>query len=136
MTSAAPPSRYASRPLGVSILSILIGIYGFLLFLGGLLLAVLASATLSFASLGYLGLSATDLGIITAIIGLIVLAVAVGLWHLRMWALALAVIVLLLEIVSPIIGLARGTLGTSSIVDLVIAVLLLAYLLAVRHHFS
>jgi len=129
--STSPPPT-ASRPLGVAILAVLVGIYGFLVFLIGLLVAVDSSlssylgGTSAFHAIGTTGVVA---GLIFAIIGLIILGFAVGLWHLRMWALVLTVLFLLIVIVLD------GIAGAFSW-GFFIAVILLVYLLAVSRHFS
>lgn len=124
-----PPTIRPSRPLGVAILSVLVGIYGFIVFLGGLLVAA------GFAVSDYLGVShlasysGIVLGAIVAIVGLIILGVAVGLWHLRMWALVLALIVTFVVLV--VYGLAGDFVSLGFILALVVFV----YLLAVHRHF-
>lgn len=126
------PQPQRTRPLGVAILAVLIGIYGFLEFLVGLLIAV-GSAALS--SLGgssafhVLGTSGVLAGAIIAIIGLIVLGLAVGLWHLRMWALVLTLLFLLFEMVINALN------GTYISLGFIVALLLFIYLLAVNRHF-
>jgi hypothetical protein len=122
-----------TRPLGVAILAILIGIYGFLTFILGLLLAVLSSYS-GFPGLGLpthiAGTSLFLSGIIVLIIGLIIMGLAVGLWHLRMWALVLTLLFLLIELV--LYGLAGDFISFGFIVSLI----LLIYLLAVSRHFA
>jgi hypothetical protein len=129
-TPTAPPAR--SRPLGVAILAVLIGIYGFLEFVVGLLIAVGSAAISSLSgtsSFHILGTTGVIGGVIIAIIGLIVLGLAVGLWHLRMWALVLTLLFLIFEMV--IYGLAGNFISFGFIV----ALLLFVYLLAVNRHF-
>jgi hypothetical protein len=127
-TYVQPPSR----PLGVAILAVLIGLYGFLVFLIGLFVAV--GATL-FPYLGAanpfhgLGVGGVVGGLIVLIIGLIILGLAVGLWHLRMWALVLTVLFLILVVILDALAGAYITLG------FILAVILLIYLLAVSSHF-
>ncbi len=127
---ATAPAPQPSRPLGVAILSVLVGIYGFLVFLAGLLLAV------GVAVIAYLGAPSTIagysgvlVGVIVLIIGLIILGVAVGLWRLRMWALVLAIIFTFVELV--VYGLAGAFVSLGFILSLIVFV----YLLAVHRHF-
>lgn len=130
-TYSAPPTR--SRPLGVAILAVLIGIYGFLVFLAGLLLAVGSAALQSISGSSpfhVLGVSGVVAGLIILVIGLIVLGLAVGLWHLRMWALVLTILFLLFEVV--VYGLA----GAFVTFGFIVSILLLIYLVAVSGHFS
>jgi hypothetical protein len=129
---SAPPTQ--RRPLGVAILAVLVGIYGILVILGGLLLVV-GAAVGSLSGLVTLpahfgGSSGALIGIIVFIIGLIILGVAVGLWNLRMWALVLALIVTFIELV--IYGLAGAYLTLTFVLSLIVFV----YLLAVSRHFS
>jgi uncharacterized membrane protein len=134
--SQTGPSSTSTRPLGVAILAILLGIYGFISFLGGLLIAVLSSDALALAGTQAFGFTGVTAGLVIAVLGLIVLGVAVGLWHLRLWALALAVIVLLVFVAEPLINVARNVESAgNAIVGIIIPVLLLIYLLAVRRHF-
>lgn len=120
----------ANRPLGVAIIAILIGIFGAFTVLGGLLLLVGVTVGLAVGVPSFLGVGGILLALIVLILGVVLLAVAYGLWDLRMWALALAVIVLLLEIV--FYGLAGAYLS----VGFIVSVLLLIYLVAVSRHFS
>ncbi|HTW76182.1 MAG TPA: hypothetical protein VMG14_00245 [Thermoplasmata archaeon] len=127
---APPPTR--SRPLGVAILAVLIGIYGFLEFLFGLLIAVGSAAISSLggsSAFHILGTSGVLAGAILAIIGLIVLGLAVGLWHLRMWALVLTLLFLIFEMVINALA------GTYISFGFIVALLLFIYLLAVNRHF-
>jgi hypothetical protein len=126
-SAPTPPSR----PLGVAILSVLIGIYGFLVFLVGLLVAAASSisSTLGGALPYTFGTTGLVAGIIVAVIGLIILGLAVGLWHLRMWALVLTLLFLIFEMVTYGIAHAFLTFG------FIVALLLFIYLLAVSRHF-
>jgi|SRR5580658_2842609 hypothetical protein len=129
---SVPPRN---RPLGVSIIAVLLGLYGLLTFIGGLLVVVLSNYGLVLGGTYLFGLPGTLIGVVLVIVGLIELGVAVGLWHLRMWALVLAVLVLLYDVASPLFSLLVGRGVGSSIVGFVIAFLLLVYLIAVRKHF-
>ena len=136
MAQSSPPAT-STRPLGVAILAILLGIYGFFYFLGGLFIAVLSSYVITLGGTQAFGFTGAVAGLIIAIMGLIVLGVAVGLWHLRLWALALAVIVLLLYIIEPLVNLARNvTSAGDAILGILIPLVLLIYLLLVRRHFT
>jgi hypothetical protein len=139
MSTAPPPYQppaypppMPSRPLGVAILAVLIGIYGFLEFLVGLLIAVGSAAISSLggsSAFHILGTSGVLGGAIIAIIGLIVLGLAVGLWHLRMWALVLTLLFLAFELVI------NGLAGTFVSFGFIVALILFIYLLAVNRHF-
>jgi hypothetical protein len=130
--TSAPPPTY-TRPLGVAILAVLIGIYGFIVFLLGLLVAVGSSILGSASGLNpfhFLGVTGVVAGLVILVIGLIILGLAVGLWHLRMWALVLTILFLLVEVV--VYGLA----GQFITFGFILAVILLIYLVAVSRHFS
>jgi uncharacterized membrane protein len=120
-------SNLGGLPLGVAILAILIGIFGFFIIVLGLLLLVgVAVSGVGLASV--FGMTGTIAGVIILIIGIIILAVAVGLWNQELWALVLAILVLLFYGVVDFLA--------SSWVGLIIVVLLLIYLVAVARHFD
>jgi hypothetical protein len=118
----------ARLPLGVAILSFLIGVFGFFVLLVGTLILVLGVGAGLVGGSTVFGLTGAIAGLVVFIIGVIILAVAVGLWNQELWALALAVIVLLfygaLELVS---GAWLGLLIVGG---------LLVYLLAVSSAFD
>ena len=118
------------RPLGVAIIAVLIGIFGFFILLAGILLIVGVAASAFFAVPVFLGYGGLTLGLIIFVIGLILLAVAYGLWDLRMWALVLAILVLILYVV--VYALAGDFVSLGFILSLI----LLLYLVAVSRHFS
>ena len=117
-------------PLGVAILAILVGIFGFFVFLLGIIVLLAISGVV----IGGIGVTsvfgATGLvaGIIVVIIGLVILGVAIGLWNQELWALALAIIVLLVY----------GALDflSGAWLSLAIVAILLIYLAAVSGHFD
>ncbi len=113
-------------PLGVAILAILIGIFGFFVFLGGLLAVLLGVSIAGYSTV--FGLSGILAGVVILILGLVILAVAVGLWNQELWALALAVLVLL------VYGVVEYVSGEW--LGLIIVALLVVYLVAVRSHFD
>jgi hypothetical protein len=121
---------YSSLPVGVAILAILVGIVGFILVLGGLLIILGFALFDSFAfyGVGLLG------GLIVLIFGIVLLVVASGLWDLEMWALALALLVLIISLALNVYDLAYG--GGGSVLITVIEAFLVIYLLAVSNHFS
>lgn len=128
----APPPR-RSLPLGVAVLSVLIGLYAIVLVvLGALVLAGVAVGVLGqyFGSVtSFAGLTGAVLGGILLVVGLIILGIAVALWRLRMWALVLAILVLFFEIVVYAIA------GQFYTVGFVLSVVILLYLIAVHRHF-
>jgi hypothetical protein len=123
-----PPT--ASRPLGVAIVAVLLGIYGVLVAIGGVLvLASVAAINYLGISSSFAGLSGVVAGVIILIVGLIILGVALGLWHLRMWALVLALLVTIFEVI--VAALAGNYISFAFIFGLI----LFLYLLAVHRHF-
>ncbi len=118
------------RPLGVAVLAVLIGIFAALWLLAGILLLFGTTLGLGLGIPSFFGAAGLLLAAMVLLVGAVILAVATGLWDLRMWALALAVIVLLLELVLDALAGAYLTFG------FVVALLLLIYLVAVRRHFS
>ena len=120
-----------TRPLGVAILAVLVGIFGFLLVLGGaLILAGIAAITFLGIPSGLAGVGGLTFGIIVLIVGLIILGLALGLWHLRMWALVLTLLFLIFELVS------FGLAGNIVSFGFFFALILFIYLLAVHRHFQ
>jgi hypothetical protein len=131
-TVPVPPTypQPPSRPLGVAILAVLVGIFGVLLIIGGiLLLAVGVTVHFLGVGAGFLGLASVVVGAILLVVGLIILAIALGLWHLRLWALVLALLFTFFEVVS--LGLA----GQFVSFGFIFALLIFVYLLAVHRHF-
>ncbi|HLB67915.1 MAG TPA: hypothetical protein VJN63_05570 [Thermoplasmata archaeon] len=123
-----PPGYYQaprpSRPIGVSILAILVVLGGVLFLLSGIAI-LLFSAAFALGGLGIFGLAGSILGGIVLIFGIIWIAVGLGLWNLRGWAWWLAVIVMVLTILG----------GISAPAVIVIPLLILIYLILVRNHF-
>jgi len=123
-----PPGYYQaprpSRPIGVSILAILVVLGGVLFLLSGIAI-LLFSAAFALGGLGIFGLAGSILGGIVFIFGIIWIAVGLGLWNLRGWAWWLAVIVMVLTILG----------GISAPAVIVVPLLILIYLILVRNHF-
>jgi hypothetical protein len=124
---APPPKR--SLPLGVAVLSVLVGLYGFVIFLVGILLFV------HFGVSSYLGLPSTfglagyELAAVVTIVGLIILGIATALWRLRLWALVLALLFLIFELVSYAYADHYASVG------FILALVIFLYLIAVNRHF-
>jgi hypothetical protein len=116
-------------PLGVALLAILIGVFGFfVLVVGAVLLVFGTSLAIGSGTVTVFGTGGTIAGIILLLIGAVILAVASGLWDQELWALALAIIVLLFYGVVEFVAQAWFAL-------LIVAVLLV-YLVAVSNHFD
>lgn len=99
------------RPLGVTIIAILIAIGGIFSIISGLqLLSFLPAYAFLYIILGALSL-----------------ILAWGLWTLQSWAFWLAVVITVLNLINDIIYLTRGA-GGSTFVSLILHVAILAYL--------
>lgn len=128
-----PVNRPVGRlPIGVAILAILIGIVGVFFLIVGLLALLFGGYTYFhgylFGGIGIIG------GLITLIIGIILIAVAGGLWNQELWALALAILVLAILLVWNLYDLFVG--AGASLLSIAIEVILLIYLVAVSGHFD
>jgi hypothetical protein len=126
-----------SLPLGVAVIAVLLGLFGALVLVGGLvvILAVtLGTATMGWATTFGVGLIA---GLIAFVIGAIVLAIAFGLWDQELWAFVLALIVTGLAVFWFIGRPLYDGGGLASIENLpaLVSGVLFVYLLAVEDHF-
>jgi hypothetical protein len=115
-------------PLGVAIIAVLVGIFGFFVLLLGVLIALLGVGLGLGGGSTVFGLGGVIGGLIILIIGLVILAVAYGLWNQELWALVLAIIVLLFY--GAVEFVSRSWFGFA------IVVILLVYLVAVSNHFD
>ena len=122
-TAYNPPPR--GRPIGVAILAILIVLVGVIFFLAALGLFLLAGFAAFQGLPTFFGLTGAVLGTVFLVLALVFIGVGLGLWHLRIWAWWLAIIVLVFSIVGSL----------ADLTGLVIPLILLIYLLLVRHHF-
>jgi len=128
----APYSPYAARrerPLGVAILAVLIGIFGAFLLIGSILLFLFGTALYGEGQFLHYGAPLVA-GLILFIVAIILLAVATGLWDLRLWALVVSIIVVGFLWLGDLVAGQIVTLGS------LVLILLLVYLVLVRHHFS
>jgi hypothetical protein len=124
-------SKVGELPILVGILAVILGIFGIFLAVVGILILLTAFGILSIpAAAAYtaIGGPAVIAGLVTFIIGAIIVGVATGLWDLETWALYVTGIAL-----AVIIGwlVYTGSFGIS----LVISVVLIIYLMAVSRHF-
>jgi hypothetical protein len=117
-----PPSR--RRPIGVTILAILIILAGIFF-----LLISLAALVVGTVFLGGFGLA---IGVVLVILAFLTLAAGFGLLGMRPWAWWLSVIVLFLSTLSQV---GSYQIGAGSLWSIAIPALILLYLLAVRKHF-
>lgn len=138
MSTANPTSSYSGTsvsigrlPLGVAIISVLVGIVGFLLLLDGLVVLLLNVAILNLGTTNSGAMATYNQlydGTILTIFGGVLLGTALGLWDQRLWALVLAIIVSFLVLVFELL--------TGGILGIVLATLLFVYLVAVHRHFD
>jgi hypothetical protein len=117
-------------PLGVAILAVLIGLFGlFVIILGLAFLFVAAGFLLGGVGVASVfGYTGTIAGLIILVIGAIIFGTAIGLWNQELWALVLAILVLIFYAIVEYVS--------SAWFGLVIVVLLLIYLVAVSSHFD
>ena len=131
-------SEYASLPLGVAILAVVVGLFGAVVLVAGLI--VLLIALFHLAAMGWTGAFGTGVlsGLVTLVIGAIVLGVAFGLWHRELWAYVLALLSVAVAfgwfVVLPILN--GATLSSLVSVPAIVSGLLFIYLLVVHDHFS
>lgn len=132
---ASYPPNYSERgklPILVGILAILVAIVGFIVLLAGLLLLLVAFGVISVGSQAFfLGGLIFDSLVITGayffFLGLVMLVVATGLWDTEIWALWVTGAVVVFELI--------GSLLAGDWLYVLVFVVLLAYLVGVRHHF-
>ena len=130
-------SQHVTLPLGVAVLSVVVGIFGaFLLFAG---LIVVMVALLNLAMVGWAGTfgGGAITGLITLAFGALILGVAFGLWHQELWAFVLALIATGLAVIWFIALPVYGGAGVGALVSLpaIVSGVLFVYLLAVHDHF-
>ena len=125
------------RPLGVTIISILVGIEGLFEVIAGILL-ILAANSLSHRIVvnghttiaKFVDTFGVSIGVIFLIIGVVTLLFVLGLWTLQRWAYWAVVIVEALTLIPNIIALVRGTgTVTGNILQMIIPVVVLLYFL-------
>lgn len=116
------------RPLGVAILAVLIGLFGALLLLGSIVLFLVGTPLVGTSGFGLSGSVFID-AVVLLILAILLFVVATGLWDLQMWALVLSIIVVGFLWLSDVVT--GHLLSLSSLIE----VLLLVYLILVRHHF-
>lgn len=121
-------SQPRRRPIGVTILAILLILGGIFLVL--LSLAVVALGVLFLPSLGFLGVA---IGLVILILSFLVLAAGFALLSLKPWAWWLTAIVLVLYLASQVSLMIAS--AAINIVAVAIPGLILVYLIAVRKHF-
>ncbi len=119
-----------ARPLGITILAIILAIFGILALLG-VILGFIGVSQLGGAVAG----AATVALIIAAIFAIAYLVLAWGLWTLKPWAFWATVVVMVLSLLEALFGLIvqHTGLGLTSIIGLIIPIVVLIYLFADRN---
>ncbi len=129
--------RRQQRPIGVTIMAVLLGIEGLLELIGGIIIIVAAnSLSRTVISHGHRitahFVSAVGIGIggVGVVIGIITLIFVFGLWTLRRWAFWAVVIIEGLSVLLGILALVRQTGTTGGIIaGMIIPVIILIYFL-------
>jgi hypothetical protein len=111
-----------SRPLGITIIAIIMAIQGILGIIGGIIL--LAHGVGAPGAMG--------LGIFTLILGILYLVLAWGLWTLQPWAFWTTVVIEVIALINGILGLVGGQTGVG-ILSLILPIIILIYLFADRN---
>lgn len=109
-----------TRPLGITIIAIILGIEGILSIIAGILLLAGSGGSLVVP------------GIIALILGVLYLIVAWGLWTLQPWAFWTTVVLEVITLINGIIALTQHNAGTG-IFYIVISLIILVYLFADRN---
>jgi hypothetical protein len=126
-----------SLPLGVAVLAVLTGLVGALVLIAGA--AIVLVALFAIASYGWIAPFGVGMvaGLITLLVGAIILVIATGLWDQELWAFALAVIVtgagVLWFIARPLWD--GGGVASIETWPALLFGVVFVYLLAVNNHF-
>lgn len=88
-STATPTQQPVRRPILIAILAIFIALYGLVVAIGGFLYWFGVSIFHNIVPASSIG-SSIVVGIGIMIFGIIIIGIAVGLWHLRMWAWVIA----------------------------------------------
>lgn len=117
-----------SRPLGITIISILSG-------LGGLSYLFFGVAALGFGGLATAGGASASVaaptmavGVVYLVLGLVTLFCAYGLWALKSWAWMVAVVVQLIGLATVVLAAVTGS--GLNIVSAAISILIVGYLMS------
>ena len=111
-----------SRPLGITIIAIIMAIQGILGIIAGILSLTASGANPAFAVAG----------IITLILGVLYLVLAWGLWTLQPWAFWATVVLEVIALINGIFALSQHNTSTG-LLNIVIALIILIYLFADRN---
>jgi len=127
------------RPLGVTIMAIVLGIIGLLEFLvGGLAIAALSTVGRTLSAHGHTRVSHVFdilgwlLGSLPIALGILTIIVAVGLWLLKRWAFWTTVVVMVILLLRQLTEFIKPhDSSVSIIIGTIISVVVLLYLFAV-----
>jgi uncharacterized membrane protein (DUF2068 family) len=109
-----------TRPLGITIIAIILGIQGVLSIIAGIILLTGSGGTFAVPAL------------ITLILGVLYLILAWGLWTLQPWAFWATVVLEVIALINGIVALAQHSVG-SGLLNIVLALVILIYLFADRN---
>ena len=132
MSAQVTDVRVKRRPFLISLLAVIVGIWGLLLILGGLGILLFSWWTEFGNTYEIFGVGAPWSGLISIVLGLIYIGILTGLWRMRFWAWIVAVLVTITWVVDT-----GYTLTTSSPewVGFIIALLIMIYLFVVVGRF-
>lgn len=111
-----------SRPLGVTIIAILIVIAGILTLLVGI-------GSIAIGPLTTLGLVFVAAGVVSLIIGIAYLVMGYGLWKGKGWAWTISMIVLIIGIIIKLISLPRAVASGSNFSEDIVSIAISAFIL-------
>jgi lysylphosphatidylglycerol synthetase-like protein (DUF2156 family) len=111
-----------SRPLGVTIIAILIVIAGILTLLVGI-------GSIAIGPLTSLGLVFVAAGVVSLVIGIAYLVMGYGLWKGKGWAWTISMIVLIIGIIIKLISLPRAVASGSNFSEDIVSIAISAFIL-------
>jgi len=109
-----------SRPLGITIIAIILGIQGVLSIIAGILLLAGSGGAYAVPA------------IIALVLGVLYLIVAWGLWTLQPWAFWTTVVLEVITLINGIIALTQHNVATG-LLYIVLSLIILVYLFADRN---